>query len=326
MTDFAHLHVHSEYSVLDGTNKIEALCKRVKELGMSSVAVTDHGVLHGAVEFYKKAKDTGIKPIIGVEAYVTMDEDGLEKADMTRDNMHMILLCKNNTGLRNLYSLISKANQHNFYYKPRISWHNLSKQSEGLIATSACLGGWVAKRGDYGDGDRWVPNGTGPTHAVKAALDVFGEDFYVEIQDNGLPQQEMFNHWAVEMSKADPDFPQLIMSCDAHYLKSTDFQTHQLIMAQQFKQTLDQYRAGCDEALVYSDKLYIRDGQELLDVATKWGVPQAAENTLAIAEKCNVEMELGKYKSPLFDVKGADDYEDFLKWRENAKEKEDRLG
>jgi DNA polymerase-3 subunit alpha len=325
MTDFAHLHVHSEYSVLDGTNKIKALCERVKELGMSSVAVTDHGVLHGVVEFYKKAKDVGVKPIIGVEAYVTYDDDGKEKKEMTRDNYHMILLAKNNTGLQNLYKLISTANQHNFYYKPRISWKNLAQNSEGLIATSACLGGWVAKHGDYGDGTTWTPGAEQVCErAVGLALQVFGSDFYLEIQDNGLPQQEQFNAWAINEAKKGG--VKLIMSCDAHYLKSTDFTTHQLIMAQQFKQTLEQYQAGCDEALVYSDKLYIRDGQELLDIATHWGVPEAAENTLRIAEACNVELTLGKYKSPLFNVEQEEDYQDFLNWREHAKKEEVGLG
>lgn len=322
MNSFTHLHVHSDYSVLDGTNKLKPLCERIKELGMSAVAVTDHGVLHGVVDFYKTAKEVGIKPIIGVEAYVTMDQDGLEKKDMTRDNYHMILLAKNNTGLKNLYRLVSKANTDNFYYKPRISIHNLKDNHEGIIATSACLGGWIAKQGVYTDDNGWEPGEEqGPEKALMVGLGIFGKDFYVEIQDNGLPQQTAFNNWAIAEAKRAPNSVRLVMAADAHYLKAEDYATHQLIMAQQFKKTLDEYKGiGCEdkEALVYSDKLFIRSPEDMIQVCDSWGVPEAATNTLKIAEQCNVEIEIGKYKSPNFDVTEADDYEEFLQWQKTS--------
>ena len=143
--DFCHLHVHSEYSILDGLNKIDKLCERVAELGMTSCALTDHGVMHGAIEFYKHAKKNGIKPLVGVEAYITEDPDDSEVK--TKDNNHLVMIAMNEKGLENLIWMTNQANLHNFYYKPRIWEKHLETRAEGIVVTSACLGGVIAKKG-----------------------------------------------------------------------------------------------------------------------------------------------------------------------------------
>jgi DNA polymerase III subunit alpha len=321
--DFTHLHVHSDYSQLDGINKVDKLCARVKELGMSSIALTDHGVLHGIVEFYKAAKAAGVKPIIGVEAYITDDPDNLEDTDQkrTRDNYHMIILAKNNIGLKNLFWLVSNANINNFYYKPRISFKHFETRSEGLIVTSSCLGGWVAGHGEFeamsGGHDGWKPgNDNRPLHALNRAKEIFGKNFYLEVQDNDLLAQNMYNQWLIETAKKEN--VQLTVSCDAHYLTQDDYEVHQMIMAQQLKKTIDEYRGvGCEEkeALVYSPKLYIRSPDDIYDVCHKLGIESAAENTLAISEQCNVELSLGKYQIPTFDITKTSDYGEFLQWQ-----------
>lgn len=312
--DFTHLHLHTEFSVLDGIIKIKKLCQRVKELGMSAVAVSDHGVLHGVIELYKAAKENGIKPIIAVEAYITEDEDGIEKTSRTRDNYHMILIAKNNQGLKNLYWLISNANINNFYYKPRISWRNLTERAEGLIATSSCLGGWVAGQG-ISENNSWSPGPDDkPTLAIRRAKDVFGENFYLEIQDNGLAPQNAYNQWL--LTKAKEFNSQLVLTCDAHYLTAEDYQTHKVIMAQQFKKTIQEYDvSGCEgEALVYSSKLYVRTPDDLYDVGYSHGWFNAAENTLEIARSCDVKIDLGSYQSPEFNYVSEPDYPEFLQW------------
>lgn len=314
--DFCHLHVHTVYSILDGINKIKPLAKHVKEQGMSACAITDHGVLHGVIDWYKAARDEGVKPIIGVEAYLTDDEDGIEdNKDKTRDNYHCIMLAQNEVGLRNLYWLVNQANLHNFYYRPRISIQNLlNGRAEGIIATSSCLGGVVAKCGAYDQGNR--------TYDGKLALsrmglfsEVFQGRFYAEIQDNPeIWQQNAYNAWLIKEARA-MKVP-LVISADAHWLTRKDKDTHDLIMAQQLKTTVQEYKErGDEDGMSYGQGHYIRSPDEMYQAALKYNAEDAFWNTTEISKNTQLEIKLGEYKSPLFDVVNESDYSDFKKWR-----------
>jgi len=327
--DFTHLHAHTEYSVLDGANKIEKLVERVKNLGMSACAITDHGVLHGVIEFYKKAKEAGIKPIIGCEAYVTEDKDGIEKTDRHRDNRHMVLLVQNETGFKNLIWLINNANLNNFYYKPRIYYGNFEKRSEGLIATTACMGGIAAKKtafvpgtdevkmqgsiyeedkdeftDPFGEGERWV----------EMIRPFFKDRFYLEVQDHEIKMQKAYNKWLI--NKAQEWGLPMVITADAHYLREEDKATHNLIMAQQMKMTLTEYEEKEDKNDYSGGNFFIRDPEDMYKAAAAMGVEEAFWNTTKIAESCNVEITLGKYQNPQFDITASDDYQDFLAWQE----------
>jgi len=335
--DFTHLHVHTEYSVLDGANKIDKLVERVKNLGMSACAITDHGVLHGVIEFYKKAREAGIKPIIGCEAYITEDRDGLEKEEMRRDNRHMVLLAQNETGLRNLIWLINNANLNNFYYKPRVFYGNFKERSDGLIATTACMGGIAAKktmmkRGvsgqlpgmegieiqgslydeekdeflDYfGEGERWV------NELIKP---YFEGRLYLEVQDHNIKMQKAYNRWVIAKAK-EWDLP-LVITADAHYLREEDKATHNLIMAQQMKMTLEEYEEKEDKNDYSGGNFFIRDPEDMYKAAAAMGAEEAFWNTIKITEKCGIEITLGEYQNPEFDITTSDDYQDFLAWQE----------
>lgn len=311
--DFCHLHVHSTYSILDGINKLDALVARVKELGMSSVALTDHGNLHGALDFYKEAKKQGVKPIIGIEAYITNDKDGLE-ANRTRDNHHMVLLAQNAEGFSNLCYLLSNANITNFYYKPRIYIGNLLERAKGIVATSACLGGWLARHVTWGedqtraDCDLDGPISTG----IRDLCEAFGGRFFLELQDQDMWEQGVYNKILLEMGNRIPGLKYTISS-DAHYLKKEDQKTHAMIMAQQLKKTLEEYESGSE--MKYGSGFYIRSPEEMLEGAKRVGCEAAFHNTMEIASMCNLEIELGKYKMPAFDITKTDDYEEFRKQR-----------
>lgn len=313
MQDFCHLHVHSNYSVLDGTNKIPALVARVKELGMSACAITDHGNLHGIVEFQKEAEKVGIKPVLGCEAYITEDEDGIENnADKTNDNHHMVILAQNNQGLRNLSWLISNANLRNFYRKPRISMKNLEQRADGLIATSACLGGVVIKRATWLPEEEKIVDLEGEaTSRARKLSSIFQGRFYLEIQDNDMWEQNAANHLLINMAKSE-GLP-LVITADAHYLQHEDATTHELIMAQQQKKTLEEYREG--DAMKYGRGYYIRSPKEMFEAAKKWGAEEAFWNTIEIAEMCTTKIELGQRHMPVFDPSKETDYQDFLAWR-----------
>lgn len=328
--DFIPLHVHTEYSLQDGLNKVDKLIERVKNLGMSGCAITDHGNLHGIIEFYKECKKAEIKPILGCEIYTTLDEDGLEKEDMHRDNRHMILLVQNQTGLRNLTWLINNANLNNFYYKPRVYYENFRERSEGLIATTACMGGVAAKRTifkpnseeinlsgslydeekdeflDYfGEGERWVQELIRP---------YFDGRLYLEIQDHEIKMQKAYNKWLIQKSK-EWELPMVITS-DAHYLKEEDRATHNLLMAQQMKLTLQEYEDKEEKNDYSGGNFSIRDPEEMYRAAAAMDAEEAFWNTSKIADSCNIELTLGEYENPIFKIKDCDDYQDFLAWQE----------
>lgn len=329
--DFCHLHVHTEYSVLDGANKVEKLVERVKNLGMPACAITDHGVLHGIIEFYKTAKAAGVKPVLGCEAYITEDEDGLEKTDMHRDNRHMVLLVQNEVGLKNLIWLINNANMNNFYYKPRIFHGNFKERSEGLIATSACLGGIAAKKTTFTPGeDREIkapgsifseennlfkdPYGVGEHWVNELIRPHFEGRLYLEVQDHEIKMQKAYNKWLIARAK-EWDLP-MVITADAHYLREEDKATHNLIMAQQMKMTLTEYEEKEDKNDYSGGNFFIREPEDMYQAAAKMGVEEAFWNTTKIAESCNVEITLGKYQNPQFDITTSDDYQDFLAWQE----------
>jgi len=320
--NFVHLHVHTEYSILDGVSKIESLVQRVKNLGMPACAITDHGVLHGVIEFYKACKKHDIKPIIGCEAYVTNDPDDTEKSNCTRDNYHMVMLCQNEVGFKNLVWLINQANIHNFYYKPRISWNNLAAHSDGLIVTSACLAGPLAKknnnekkiRGLFYDKETQTvsdPLGSGRERARQLA-DIFGDRFYVEIQPHQMWEQQAYNKWAIQLAR-DEGY-ELVITTDAHYLRQEDKEVHELLMAQQLKKTLTEYLDG--EIMRYEGgEFWIRETDEMYKEARKLGAFNACINTVRIAERCNLEIELGEYEIPDYDITLTPDYKDFKQWQ-----------
>jgi DNA polymerase-3 subunit alpha len=315
--DFCHCHVHSVYSILDGINKLDQLVARCKELGMSACALTDHGNLHGMVDFYKECKKGGIKPIIGIECYITADPDGLEdNSDKTRDNHHCVLIAQNNKGLANLFWLLSNGNLNNFYYKPRINIEVLKARSEGLIATSACVGGWVAQQGVFDTENKVFLDPDGKAYkAAKDLHDVFQGRFFLEIQDQDMWEQTAFNKWIVDLSTKEK-IPTLI-SADAHYLRAEDRNTHAMIMAQQLKKTIHEYESGSD--MKYGGGFYIKSPQEMLDGAIKHGSEQAFWNSMEIAKMCNVDIELGKYKMPSFDITKASDYDEFKRSKASTK-------
>jgi len=330
--DFCHLHVHSEYSTLDGINKIPKLCKYVKELGMSSCAITDHGTLHGIIEFYKVAKENGIKPLIGVEAYVTMDEDSDDlNIKRNKDNFHAIMIAQNLEGLKNLYWLTNQGNLHNFYHRPRMSVSNLMKRSEGIIVTSSCLGGLVAKAAaidpmtgapvkgrNFDDESKLFRD---PDNQAVRALSVFNDlfpgRFYAEIQDHPtFWKQDIYNKWLIEHARK-LSIP-LVITADAHFMTEQDKPIHDMAMAQQYGKTLKEYTSNVED-MVYDETHCIRSSEEMLASAKKYDVEEAFHNTMEISSRCDVPISLGKYQLPEFDITKTEDYKDFLVWKSECK-------
>ena len=284
---FVHLHVHSEFSLLDGANRIKDLPVRAKELGMDAMAITDHGVMFGAIDFYKACKANGIKPIIGCEVYVAPRR--MADRDPSIDNRynHLILLAKDNNGYKNLAKLVSLGFTDGFYYKPRIDKEVLEKYHEGLICSSACLAGEVASEIVKGDMEA----------AKKSALwfkSIFGEDYYLEIQNNGIKEQVLVNQKLIQLSR-ELDIP-LLATNDSHYLKKEDAYNHEVLLCiQTGKRMSDEDRMRFE-----TDELYIKSPEEMMDYFK--AVPDAIENTVKVAEKCNVEFEFGHTILPNYDV------------------------
>ena len=240
--DFVHLHVHTEYSLLDGFARIKKLVSRAKELNMSAIAITDHGCMFGAIDFFKVAKKEGIKPIIGCEVYTAPRSMKDKDPNYDKSQGHLILLAKNMTGYQNLIKLVSKAYVDGFYYKPRIDIEELSKHSEGIIALSACLAGDVSQA---------IMN-RNYEKAKSIALkykEIFGEEnYYLEIQDHNLPEQKEVNRELLKLSK-DIDVP-LVATNDLHYVNKEDSKIHDILMCIQMGKTVDdptRMRFGSDE-------------------------------------------------------------------------------
>ncbi|MBI5508007.1 MAG: DNA polymerase III subunit alpha [Deltaproteobacteria bacterium] len=294
---FVHLHLHSQYSLLDGAIRIKDLIPRVKELGMSTVAVTDHGNMYGAVDFFRAATKEKVKPIIGCEAYVA---GALGRKDRTlRDASHLVLLAKDNTGYRNLKYLISMGFLEGFYYHPRIDVELLKGRTEGLYALSACLGGVVNKP--------LLREGRAKAEAAALAFkDLFAPGhFFLELQDNGYKEQPAANAALIEMSRT-LGIP-LVATADAHYLKPADAAAHEILVCIQQNRSLKEYR----ERGQHSGMLYVKSPEEMWK-SFGGTVPEALENTVKIAADCNVELELDKVYLPRYQVPQGMTLESYL--------------
>ena len=287
--NFTHLHVHTEYSLLDGSNKIKEYVDRVKALGMDSAAITDHGVMYGVIDFYRAARAAGINPILGCEVYVAPGSRFDREAGSGDDRYyHLVLLAENNQGYSNLMKIVSKGFVEGFYYKPRVDLSLLEKYHEGIIALSACLAGEVARfltRGMYED-------------AKKAALryqDIFGKgNFFLELQDHGIPEQQNVNQQLLKMHRETGI--ELVATNDVHYTLAEDAQPHDVLLCLQTGKKL----ADEDRMRYEGGQYYVKSPEEmerLFPYAT-----EALENTHKIAQRCHVEIEFGVTKLPKFDV------------------------
>ena len=287
MPNFVHLHVHSEYSLLDGANRIKDLPIRAKELGMDAIALTDHGVMYGVIDFYKECKKNGIKPIIGCEVYVAPRSRFDKEAGIDNTYNHLILIAKNNEGYKNLVKLVSIGFVDGYYYKPRIDLESLQKYSKGLICLSACLAGSVNRAILANDIKK-------AKEIAKWHRDLFGEDYYLEIQNNGLRNQVLANQKLIEIGK-ELDIP-VVATTDAHYLKKEDAYNHEILLCiQTGKRMTDEDRMRFE-----TDEFYIKSPEEMYESFKN--MPEVLENTVKIAEKCNVEFEFGVTKLPNYEV------------------------
>ena len=286
---FTHLHVHTEYSLLDGSSKIAELAARAKALGMDSMAITDHGVMYGVIDFYRAARAEGIKPIIGCEVYVSpgsrFDRETVHGEDRY---YHLVLLAENNTGYQNLMKIVSKGFVDGFYYKPRIDEEVMREYHEGIIALSACLAGEVPRyleKGLYEEAKE----------AAKRHLEIFGEgNYFLELQDHGIPLQRQVNQGIMRLSK-ELNIP-LVATNDCHYINADDWEAHDILLCiQTGKKVSDENRMRYE-----GGQYYVKSEEEMRQLFPY--APEAIENTHKIAERCNVEIEFGVTKLPRFDV------------------------
>ena len=285
---FVHLHVHTEYSLLDGACRINKLMERVKELGQTAVAITDHGVMYGCIDFYKAAKAAGIKPIIGCEVYVARRSLEDRVRGMDDKPYHLVLLCENRKGYENLCMLVSEAFIHGFYGKPRVDLATLKKYSEGLIATSACLAGAVPRslmNEDYEAAKK---------HALELAA-IFGEgNFFLELQDHGIPEQRAVNQGIQRISR-ETGLP-LIVSNDAHYLRKEDAHMQDVLLCIQTGKTVDDTK----RMKFQTQEFYLKSEEEMRQLFPN--CPEALENTERIAQRCNLEFVFNEYHLPTFPI------------------------
>ncbi|MBQ1849391.1 MAG: DNA polymerase III subunit alpha, partial [Lachnospiraceae bacterium] len=286
---FVHLHVHTEYSLLDGANKIKEYVRRVKELGMNSAAITDHGVMYGVIDFYRAAKEAGIKPILGCEVYVAPNSrfDKETTGGEERYN-HLVLLAENNVGYANLTKIVSKGFTEGYYYRPRVDFEVLEKYHEGIIALSACLAGEVP---------RYIQKGL-YDEAKKCALKYeacFGKgNYFLELQDHGIPTQRTVNTELLRMSK-ELDIP-LVCTNDVHYTYAQDAQPHDILLCLQTGKRLDD-----EDRLRYEGGQYFVKSEEEMKGLFPYAW-EACENTQRIADRCNVEIKFGETKLPHYEV------------------------
>ena len=287
---FVHLHVHTEYSLLDGSNKIKECVARVKELGMDSVAITDHGVMYGVIDFYRAAKAAGIRPILGCEVYVAPGSRFDKEAGAGKDDRyyHLVLLAENDLGYHNLMKIVSRGFTEGYYYKPRVDLELLREYHEGLIALSACLAGEVQKniqRGMYEEGKA----------AALRYQDIFGEgNFFLELQDHGMPEQRLVNQSLLRMSQETGI--ELVATNDVHYTYAEDEKPHDILLCLQTGKKLKDE----DRMRYEGGQYYIKSEEEMRELFPY--ALQALQNTQRIADRCQVEIEFGVTKLPKYDV------------------------
>ena len=285
--NFTHLHVHTEYSLLDGACRIDRMFEHLKEMGQTAAAITDHGGMYGCVQFYKAAKAAGIKPIIGCEVYVAT-RSRFDKVRHIDGNNHLVLLCKNETGYKNLIKLVSAGFLQGFYSKPRIDKELLEQYHEGLICLSACLAGEVPQALLANDYER----------AKSTALwfnDLFGQgNYYLELQDHGLQEDPIVLPQLIRLSK-ETGIP-LVATNDSHYIQKEDAKMQEILLCIQTGKTID----DADKMEFQTDEFYLKSTQEMYDLFSY--VPEACENTNKIAEMCNFDFEFGNTKLPYFEA------------------------
>ena len=283
---FVHLHVHTEYSLLDGACRIDGIMDRVKELGQTAIAITDHGVMYGCIDFYSAMKDAGIKPIIGCEVYVCRDR--LDKSAANREYSHLILLCENNTGYQNLMKLVSEGFLTGYYYRPRIDYNLIRQHSEGLICLSACLSGDLPKlllQGRYDDAEAYV----------REMQDIFGEkNFYVEIMDHGIREEKIVMPRLISLAR-EMNVP-LVATNDCHYLEEKDADAQEVLLCIQTGKTLD----DANRMRMDTRQLYVKSEDEMRTLFA--ACPDAVDRTQEIADRCNVEFEFGVTRLPHYPV------------------------
>lgn len=299
--DFTHLHVHTEYSLLDGSSKIGELVSRARELGMDSLAITDHGVMYGVIDFYRTAKAAGINPIIGCEVYVAPGSRFDREAGAENESRyhHLVLLAENDTGYANLMKIVSRGFTEGFYYKPRVDYEVLRTYHKGIIALSACLAGIVPtflRRGLYDE-------------AKAAALelqDIFGQgNFFLELQDHGIPEQQTVNQGLMRLNQELGI--DLVATNDVHYIYDSDVEAHDILLCiQTGKKVFDEDRMRYE-----GGQYYLKSAEEMAELFPY--AREAVENTHRIAERCHVEIEFGKYKLPHFDVPDGYTPESYLR-------------
>jgi len=295
---FVHLHVHTQYSLLDGAIRIDALLKRAIDFGMDSVAITDHGTMFGVLEFFEKAGKAGVKPIIGCEFYVAprtlTDKTVLDNKGLS----HLVILAENSEGYRNLCKLATIAQLKGFYHKPRIDKNVLREHSKGLVGLSACLHGEIPRL----IGENRLD---GADEAAQTYLNIFGEgNFFLEVQNNGLPVQEKVNNVLLEMSER-LSIP-LIATNDCHYLDKEDARAHEILLCVQTGKTIydpDHFRFG-------TDQLYFKSREDMHNYFKSY--PGAIENTVSIAKRCNIDFDFKTYHFPKFETPSGQTAEEFF--------------
>lgn len=298
---FVHLHLHTEYSLLDGAIRLRDLPGRLAELGMDACAITDHGVMYGVIDFYNALLAKGIKPIIGCEVYVAPRSHTDKEAGLDKEPAHLVLLAENNTGYRNLMKLVSAGFTEGFYYRPRIDRELLRKHAEGLIGLSACLGGEIAQAVLQQDLER--------ARDLAVQLDgIFGRgNFFLELQANKIPEQNLLNSALIQISQA-TGIP-LVATNDCHYLRKSDAKSHEVLLCMQTGKRM----SDDDRMRMETEEFYVKSPEEMAEAFA--AVPEALANTVRIAGRCDVVLEFNKIHLPEFEVPVGQTHEDFLRER-----------
>ena len=298
---FVHLHVHTEYSLLDGACRIGKLVSAAKDKGQTALAITDHGVMYGVIDFWRECKKQGIKPVIGCEVYVAPRSRFDKTAELDREYYHMVLLCKNQQGYQNLIKLVSLGFTDGFYVKPRIDDELLEKYHEGLICLSACLAGEIPRKlsaSDY----------KGALNKALYYKNLFGDgNFYIELQRHGISQQEEVLPKLISLSK-EADIP-LVFTNDCHYVNKEDAKTHGILLCIQTNHTVN----DDDKMEFETEEFYLKTEDEMRALLSDY--PEAFDNTAKIADMCNLEFEFGKRKLPFFDVPNGEDHYEYFRRR-----------
>ena len=295
---FTHLHVHTEYSLLDGACRISRLVERAKELGQDALAITDHGVMYGVIDFYRECKKQGIRPIIGCEVYVAPRSRFDKTPELDREYFHLILLCENQTGYQNLMKLVSLSYTEGFYNKPRVDYELLEKYHEGLICLSACMSGEVPKR-ILADDDN------GALEKAKYYQRVFGkENYFIELQNHGIKEQERLNLKLIQIARSIG--AGLVVTNDCHYIRKEDSNLHDILLCIQTNSTVQNKKMGFE-----TEEFYLKSEEEMR--AVFGDLDEAFENTVKIAERCHVEFEFGNRKLPDFKTPNNEDHYEYFR-------------